>query len=126
MAIHTPRSQSGIDLTLKVLQFVNQLRKRLRPSPQNVDYAAILGAQICASLDLKRLRMLQTECPRASSHDQKATLAANGVYKNQNKRKRRPSLKLGIRGGDQPSLRNNSGRKVQQYVQNNLMFASPR
>ncbi|KAF2438578.1 hypothetical protein P171DRAFT_163998 [Karstenula rhodostoma CBS 690.94] len=114
MAIHTTRSQSGIDLTLKVVQFVKQLRRRLRPGPPNVDHAAILGAQICASLDMKKLRMLQTECPRSRSHNRQTILAASGVYKNQSKRKRRPSLKLQIRGEHQPSLRNKSRIQVQQ------------
>ncbi|KAK7181364.1 C2H2 transcription factor [Paraphaeosphaeria sporulosa] len=116
MAIQKSRSQSGIDLTLKVLQFVKQLRRRLRPGPPTVDHAAILGAQICASLDTKKFQMLQTECPRSRSHNRKITFAASGVYKNQNKRKRRPSLKLRIRGDDKPSLRNKSGMQVQQTL----------
>ncbi|KAJ4356619.1 uncharacterized protein N0V89_004655 [Didymosphaeria variabile] len=116
MAINTSRSQSGIDLTLKILQFVKQLRRRLRPGPAPVDYAAILGNQICASLDMKKFRMLQRERPQSSSHNRKAILAANRVCKDQNKRKSRPSLKLRIQGKDQHSLRNNSGIKVQQTL----------
>ncbi|KAL1606370.1 hypothetical protein SLS60_003772 [Paraconiothyrium brasiliense] len=116
MAIHSCRSQSGIDLTLRILQFVKQLRRRLRPGPANVDYAAILGDQICASLDVKKFRMLQRERPQSSSHNRKTILAANRVCKDQNKRKSRPSLKLRVQGKDQHSLRNNSGIKVQQTL----------
>ncbi|KAL5443859.1 hypothetical protein PMIN07_003022 [Paraphaeosphaeria minitans] len=116
MATHTSRSQAGIDLTLKVLQFVKQLRRRLRPGPPNVDHAAILGAQICATLNMKKFRMLQTECPRSSSPNRKMILAASGVYKNHSKRKRRPCLKLRIRGDGKPSLRNKSGSQVQQTL----------
>ncbi|KAJ4290459.1 hypothetical protein N0V90_010676 [Kalmusia sp. IMI 367209] len=113
MAIQTSRSQTGINLTLKVLKFVKQLRRRLRPGQQHVDYASIIGTQICANLETKKLRQLQW---KQSSHDRKTILAANRVCKNHTKQKRRPSLKLHTQGKDRPSLRNISGEKVQQTL----------
>ncbi|KAF1973777.1 hypothetical protein BU23DRAFT_463272 [Bimuria novae-zelandiae CBS 107.79] len=116
MANQSLHSQSGIDLTLRVLQFVKQLRRRLRPGSHNVDYAAILGTQICASLDMKKLRQLERARPQSNSHERRAALAANRVCKYENKQKLRSSLKVQIRGKDRTSLRNLSGGEVQQTL----------
>ena len=114
MAIQSSHAQSGLNLTLKVLQFVKQLRRRLRPDPRSVDYASILGTQICASLDVGKLRQLERNRRRSGSHEGKAIRAANCVCKPQNKQKLREPLKPETRGKKHKIVRNVSEREVQK------------
>lgn len=116
MAIQPLHPQSGIYLTLKVLQFVKQLRRRLKPDRQSAEYVSILSTHVCASLDMdKPIRLERKRShPRSGSHESKAIFAANRVCKAQSKQKPKPFLKLQTQGNDQFSLQSLPLTQVQK------------
>lgn len=117
MAIQQRRTHHSILLTLKVLQFVNQLRRRLKPRVQSAAGPSPLGAEACLGLESKALRSFTKGLSRVGPQERKPlNHASDRVCKSRNKHRTRPSLKLQTPGKDDPAIQNISGGEVQQYV----------
>lgn len=117
MAIHQPHTKNSINLTLKVVQFVNQLRRRLKPRLEAPNYPSALGTETCLGLESKAFRTLAKGLSRFGLQDKKSSNhASDRVCKSRNKHKTRPTLKLQTPGQDDPAIQNISGGEVQQYV----------
>lgn len=110
------RTQPSIFLTLKVLQFVNQLRRRLKPRLQGSNYPSLLGTELCLGLETKAIRSIAKGLSRVGLQDRKLNSHASDRVCKRRALKSRPSLKLQTPGQDSPTIQNVSGGEVQQYV----------
>jgi hypothetical protein len=117
MALRQPRSQSSILLTLRVLQFVKQLRRRLKSPSQGPKCSTTLGAETCLDFESKALRSLAKGISRVGLQNRKYLLNASGrICKSRDRKNVRPTLKLQTPGQDQPVIQNVVGGEVQQCV----------
>ena len=113
------RKQTNIILTFKVLQFVNQLRRRVKPRVLEASIDPVhLGTE--TSLGLEGLRSISNGLSRISIQDTKQSRhSAHRVYKTRKSGPKtfRPSLKVQTPSPDVSTIPNASGDEVQQYVE---------
>jgi len=115
MALHQPRPRSSLLLTLRVLQFVKQLRRRLKPHAQGLSCRSKFSAETCLELESKALRSLAKGMSRVSLKNKQHLLNASGrVCKIRDRKNVRPKLKLQALGHDHAAIQNSAGDKVQQ------------
>ncbi|KAF2681623.1 hypothetical protein K458DRAFT_309074 [Lentithecium fluviatile CBS 122367] len=110
MALRQLRTQSSILLTLRVLQFVKQLRRRLEPRPQASGCSSPLGAETCLDLESQALKSLAKGMSRTSLQNRKHLLNASGrVCKSKGRSNIRPKLKP-------KTIQNIAGGEVQHII----------
>ncbi|KAF2466032.1 uncharacterized protein BDR25DRAFT_78686 [Lindgomyces ingoldianus] len=118
MAIQQRQQTASIYLTFKVIQLVNQLRRRLKPrvlSPQTND--AILGSSPCLGLETKALKSLERGLSRISGlqHKQLFHHSSNRVCKS--RKNIRPSPKPQTSAGKDPTNQNPSRKELQHVLE---------
>lgn len=120
------RKQTNILLTLKVLHFVSQLRRRVRPRVQRgFDDNPQLGNKL--STDRKTLRRVSEGLSRLGVRDAKQPQhIANRICKcrKNNQKSFRPTFRLRTSGSDDSDCSNESGEEVQQYVERSFRLVS--
>lgn len=104
------RKQTDIILTFKVLQFVNQLRRRVKPRRLDGSTTPVLGTTQVSHQSLRALNGLSG----ISVHHGKQLGATNRVSKRISKRASK--LLKQTPGSDVAVTPNVSGDEVQQYV----------
>ncbi|KAF2646063.1 hypothetical protein P280DRAFT_387335 [Massarina eburnea CBS 473.64] len=114
-----PRTQSGIFLTLKVLQFVHQLRRRLKHRSDHP--SSVLSAEGCLGLESKAPGSFAKldGLPHAGlqSKKQYSNHASDGVCKSRNKHTGpRPRLRLQTAGEDNAAIQNISRGEMQHVL----------
>lgn len=123
---HRPRRQTNILLTFKVLHFVSQLRRRVKPRVQSgFDDDPRLGNAL--PTDRKAMRRFGEGLSRLGARDPKQPQhIANRVrkYRKNNQKLFRPVLRLHTSGADEPERSNGSGEEVQQYVERSFRLVS--
>ncbi|CAI6340882.1 unnamed protein product [Periconia digitata] len=114
MAIQQHRSKPSILLALKVLQFVHQLRRRLKPR------ASIFGRNVCLGLESKGLCKLAKGLPHTGLQKQRhSNHAPDRVCKNWNngRTRTRPRLKLQTaEKGNGLAIQNHLGKEMQHML----------
>lgn len=108
------RSKPSIVLTLKVLQIVYQLRRRLKPRSG----PSIFGKQKCLGLGSKALARLAKGLPHGGLQKKSSNHASDRVCKhgNNGRARTRPRLELQTAAKSQAAIQNHFGGEVQQYV----------
>ena len=107
--------RASIYLTFKIIQVVNQLRRRLKPRVSGSASISLLGTATSLGLESKALKTIAQGLSRVGFQERKQLHhASNRISKS--RKKTRPSLKP-QRSGDHNAVRpNTSGEEVQQYV----------
>lgn len=115
MAIQESK-QTNIFLTFKVLQFVNHLRRRVKPRILKASIDPVdLGSTEC-SLGLRSIGSGLSRV-RSQNAKQSGRLAKRVCKRRRSGSKAfRPSLKVQTTGSDVSAIPNASGDEVQQYV----------
>jgi hypothetical protein len=120
------RKQTDVLLTFKVLHFISQLRRRVRPRMQRgFDNDPQLATK--SSVDRKVLKRISEGLSRLSVRDAKRPQhIANRICKcrKNNQKTFRPALRLRTSGSDVPDRSNESGEEVQQYVERSFRLVS--
>ena len=120
------RKQTNVLLAFKVLHFVSQLRRRVKPRVQRgFDDDAQLGSKLSA--DRKALRRFSEGLSRLGVHDAKQPQHnANRICKcrKNNQKPFRPVLRLRTLGSGGYECSNESGEEVQQYVERSFPLVS--
>lgn len=120
------RKQTNVFLTFRVLHFVSQLRRRVKPRVQRgFDDDLQLGNT--RSTDRKALRRFSEGLSRLGAHDAKQPQhIANRISKcrKNNQKSFRPALKLRTSGSGDTDRSNEPGGEVQQYVERSFRLVS--
>jgi hypothetical protein len=115
---HCPQLQAqtaSIYLTFKIIQVVNQLRRRLKPRVPGSASTSLLGTATSLGLESKALKTIAKGLSRVGFQERKQLHhASNRIGKN--RRKTRPLLKPQRPGEHNAVHPNTSGEEVQQYV----------
>lgn len=125
MATQQHRSKPSIILTLKVLQLVHQLRRRLKHRSQS----SIFGSEVRLGLESKVLGKLAKGLPhRGLQNRTHSNHASDRVCKNWNHAcaRTRPRLKLQTTAKGSSAIQNRfGGEEVQQYVESASLSILP-
>ncbi len=116
MAVDQPRRQT-IFLTFKVLQFVNQLRRRIK---RRILQESIESGQLGIRLPLshKHLGIVGRGSSRSNAHDAKHSRhVIDRVRKSRKSQSKKRPLKLECPGLAASATPNVHGEEVQQYVE---------
>lgn len=120
------RKQTNVLLAFKVLHFVSQLRRRVKPRVQrSSDNDPRLGTKL--STKRKVLKRLSKGLSRLGVREaQQPQHIANRICKcrKNNQKSFRPVLRLCTSGAEGPDRSNESGEEVQQYVERSFRLVS--
>jgi len=112
---HCPQLQpqrTSIYLTFKIIQVVNQLRRRLKPRVSSLASTPLLGTATSLGLESKAFKTIGQGLSRVGFQERKQLHHAS----NRISKKTRPSLKPQRSGEHNAVHPNTSGEEVQQYV----------
>lgn len=107
--------RASIYLTFKIIQVINQLRRRLKPRVSGSASTSLLGTATSLGLESKALKTIAQGLSRVGFQERKQLHhASNRISKS--RKKTRPSLKPQRSGEHNAVYPNTSGEEVQQYV----------
>jgi hypothetical protein len=111
-------------MTLRVLQFVKQLRRRLKPHAQGLGSSSKFSSGDCRHLESKALKSLAKGISRVSLHNKHNLLNASGRICKRRNRRNGPILKLQTSGQNDAAIQNSAGGKVHQYVRKRIRLCN--